>query len=54
MKAKLDTALLERDSFIPLFKGRPERILPISGDDLVNLKILLETEKNLNDFLENS
>ena len=36
---------------IPMFKGRPNRNSPINEDDILNLLILLQTEKDLNRFI---
>ncbi len=35
-----------------VFTGRPVRDTVINGDDLVNLKIALETSSSLEEFLE--
>ncbi len=37
--------------YIPLFEGRPQREIPISRDDLINLKIALNSSADLDDFL---
>ena len=37
---------------IPFLGGRPKRTTIITGDDILNLKILLYTSVNVNDFLE--
>ena len=46
---KLEKAL--SPDFIPMFGGRPLRIARIGGDDLLDLKIILNTTKDVEDFL---
>lgn len=36
---------------IKFLEGRPERDLPIGAEDIINLKIALETAKTLEEFL---
>ncbi len=51
----LDKALIQPDqstnSFIPFLKGRPIREGIINNEDLINLKIALNTSKSLQEFL---
>lgn len=42
----------ERFTIIPKLTGRPERETAIGNDDIINLKIALETSKTLEEFLE--
>jgi hypothetical protein len=37
---------------ISLLNGRPRRDLPINSDDIVNLRIALQTETSLEEFLK--
>ncbi len=37
---------------IPFLGGRPKRTTIITGDDILDLKILLYTSVSVNDFLE--
>ena len=37
---------------IPFLKGRPDRIVAICDDDLVNLKIALNIDQDLDGFLK--
>ena len=46
---KLENVLAE--SYIPLFEGRPKREGRISNDDLLNLKIALNSSVSLEEFL---
>src|SRR6185295_7891507 len=39
-------------TYIPMFGGRPRRGAAISKDDLLNLAILLNTTRNVDDFLK--
>jgi len=39
--------------FIPFLGGRPERIGIISADDIVNLKIMLNTSASVQDLIAN-
>lgn len=42
---------LKKDHFIPFLEGRPNRDSAINTEDLLNLKIALNTAKSLDDFL---
>lgn len=37
---------------IPMFRGRPNRDTVISADDICNLKIALELNKNSQEFID--
>jgi hypothetical protein len=39
---------------IALFEGRPKRETMINNEDIINLKIAIETSKNFEDFLNNT
>lgn len=39
-------------NYIPLLSGRPNRDEPINNDDILNLKISLETTSNYFEFFE--
>ncbi|MBD3319712.1 MAG: hypothetical protein GF350_01300 [Chitinivibrionales bacterium] len=43
-----------KKEYIPFLGGRPKRRKGISGDDITNLTILLNTSKNFDDFLKNA
>ncbi len=45
------TRVLAGDVTIPQFEGRPKERGRIRKDDILNLKILLNTARSLNDFL---
>ncbi|NLL15009.1 MAG: hypothetical protein GX267_16525 [Fibrobacter sp.] len=52
----LDKPLIQPDQFInhpfiPFLQGRPVREGIISNEDLINLKIALNTSKSLHEFL---
>ena len=38
--------------FIPMFMGRPERDAPINDHDIIDLTIILQTSKDVNDIIE--
>jgi hypothetical protein len=41
----------EKQNTIPLFEGRPQRQTIITNDDLLNLKIILETSESYEKLL---
>lgn len=41
-----------RKDVIPFLQGRPERMLPINEEDILNLKINLNIARDLTEFLE--
>jgi len=43
---------VSKQNRIPFLKGRPERDHVIDDEDLINLKIELETCKSLEEFVE--
>lgn len=43
--------IVERRRELALFEGRPDRQTVIGSDDILNLKIALETSTSLEDFL---
>jgi len=45
------TRVLAGDVAIPFLKGRPTKRKRITKEDLIDLKILLNTARSLNDFL---
>jgi hypothetical protein len=47
-KESADSLLKNR---IPFLQGRPDRELPINHDDMINLAILLNTCKTVDEFL---
>lgn len=49
---KADQTIQENQNQIPMLSGRPDRDFLIDYDDLLNLKIALETEDTINAFLE--
>ncbi|MBN2036774.1 MAG: hypothetical protein JW768_08545 [Chitinispirillaceae bacterium] len=40
-----------KPDYIPFLGGRPERLTVIRMDDIVNLKIILNTTKSVEEFL---
>jgi hypothetical protein len=48
---QLKVTKIRRRSIIPFMQGRPERDTIIQKDDITNLVILLNTCKNLDEFL---
>lgn len=40
------------DRYIPFLQGRPQRLVAIDSDDVLNLIIALHTCRSLDDFLE--
>lgn len=40
-----------KEGFIPFLEGRPKRDAVINGEDILNLKIALNTAKNLEEFV---
>jgi len=43
-------AYLKKINVIPFMGGRPEREIDINNDDILNLKIALETSKNIKEL----
>ena len=43
---------MQDKAYIPLFAGRPERQKIIQRDELINLKIALNSAKSLDEFLK--
>jgi hypothetical protein len=48
----LEKKIVRLDELIPFLAGRPNREMAINDDDLLNLTILLNTAKSLEEFLE--
>ncbi|MGD9201875.1 MAG: hypothetical protein PVI26_09950 [Chitinispirillia bacterium] len=48
---EIKTSRLKRRSIIPFMQGRPARNTIIQKDDIINLIIMLNTCKSLNEFL---
>ena len=42
---------ITRAEYIPFLGGRPKRVTIITGDDIVDLKILLNTTSTVDQFL---
>ena len=42
---------ISKPNYIPLFGGRPNRDKVIGNEDLIDLKISIETIKDVNEFL---
>jgi hypothetical protein len=40
-----------KPDYIPFLGGRPERLTAIRADDIVNLKIILNTTESVEEFL---
>ncbi len=41
-----------KSDYIPFLAGRPDRENPIGKDDMVNLEIVLNTSKTIDEFLQ--
>ncbi len=50
-KRKVRLEEFTRDGYIPLFGGRPDRETVISGDDITNLMIALNTSASMAEFV---
>ena len=51
-KRKIRLENLLKEGYIPFLSGRPKRITVINNDDIMNLRINLNTIKTFNEFLE--
>jgi len=51
-KRKIRLENILKEDYIPFLSGRPKRITVINKDDIMNLKINLNTIKTFNEFLE--
>lgn len=49
---KLEEVL--REDYIPFLGGRPQRPMVIQRDDILNLRIILNTATSVEDFLKNT